>query len=181
MRPIFVSVARRLPRRDEVVAQKGGVTGSYIDPMLSDDERYLLARFDIESGETRRGRETMQWLTFLGRTHAQLYLAYACENGLDMAPRAPPGRLRDLPHTLMDKQENIYELFEAAAKKSVPEAAMKVAVITSRENDHMGSDGYPSSIGRALYLGAEGETDFDATVKGQTRRARRKGRLRSAR
>lgn len=156
-------------RRDEVVAEKGGVMGSYIDPMLPDDERFLLARFDIESGETQRGRETMQWLAFLGHTHAQLYLAYAYENGLDVAPRAAPGKVRDLPHTLMNKKENIYELFEAAARKGVPEAALKVAVIKYYENDQLGSDGYPASMGRALYLGAEGAAEFDAAVKAQNK------------
>jgi hypothetical protein len=163
-------------RRDEVVAEKGGVTGSYIDPMLPDDERFLLARFDIESGETQRGRETMQWLAFLGHTHAQLYLAYTYENGLAVAPRT----VRNVPYTLMNKDENIYELFDAAAKKGVPEAAMKVAVIKYNENDHEGGDSYENAIGNALYLGADGAREFYEAVKAQDK-ARTEARLAAVR
>ncbi|WP_341197349.1 hypothetical protein [Hyphomonas chukchiensis] len=152
-------------RKDEVVAETGGVTGSYIDPMLNDDERFLLARFDIESGETQRGRETMQWLAFMGHTHAQLYLAYAYENGLSVAQKDASGRMPDLPYTVSDKEKMIYELFDAAAKKGVPDAAMKVAVIKYSENDHEGSDSYESAIYNALYLGADGARQFyDAVI-----------------
>lgn len=156
-------------RHDAVVAETRGVTGSYIDPMLSDDERFLLARFDIESGDTQRGRETMQWLAFMGHTHAQLFLAYAYENGLDVAPRAPPGTVRKLPYTLMNEREMIYELFDEAAKKGVPEAAMKVAVIKYYENDHEGGDSYEFAIARAQYLGAEGANEFYAAVVAQNK------------
>lgn len=156
-------------RRDVVVAEKGGVMGSYIDPMLSDDERFLLARFDIESGDTQRGRETMQWLAFMGHTHAQLYLAYAYENGLGVAPKDANGNLPDLPYTVSDKEKMIYELFDAAAKKGVPEAAMKVAVTKYYENDHEGNDSYESAIGRALYLGAEGAAEFSRAVDAQNK------------
>tara|TARA_R110000787_G_scaffold14348_13_gene44360 strand:+ start:7045 stop:8943 length:1899 start_codon:yes stop_codon:yes gene_type:complete len=161
--------AEACARRDAVVAETGGVTGSYIDPMLSDDERFLLARFDIESGETQRGRETMQWLAFMGHTHAQLYLAYAYESGLDVAPRGEPGKVRNLPYTVSNKEEMIYELFDAAAKKGVPDAAMKVAVIKYYENDHEGSDSYEFAIGRAQYLGAEGANEFAAAVVAQNK------------
>ena len=161
--------AEACARRDAVVAETGGVTGSYIDPMLSDDERFLLARFDIESGETQRGRETMQWLAFMGHTHAQLYLAYAYESGLDVAPRGEPGKVRNLPYTVSNKEEMIYELFDAAAKKGVPDAAMKVAVIKYYENDHEGSDSYEFAIGRAQYLGAEGANEFYAAVVAQNK------------
>ncbi|KDA03906.1 Cysteine-rich protein A [Hyphomonas oceanitis SCH89] len=154
-------------RKDEVVAETGGVTGSYIDPMLDDDERFLLARFDIESGETQRGRETMQWLAFMGHTHAQLYLAYAYENGLSVAQKDANGNLPDLPYTVSDKAKMIYELFDAAAKKGVPDAAMKVAVTKYYENDHEGSDSYEFAIGRAQYLGAEGANEFYAAVVAQ--------------
>jgi len=147
-------------RRDEVVAETGGVSGSYIDPMLGDDERFLLARFDIESGDTQRGRETMQWLAFLGHPHAQLYLAYAYDSGLGVVPSG-----RDVPHSLMNKERMIYDLFEASAQKGVPEAAMRAAVFKYYENDHEGSDSYEQSIGRALYLGADGAQEFyDAAV-----------------
>ena len=151
-------------RHNEVVAEKGGVTGSYIDPMLNDDERFLLARFDIESGDTQRGRETMQWLAFMGHTHAQLFLAYAYESGLDVAPRGEPGKVRKLPYTLMNKNEMIYQLFDEAAKKGVPEAAMKAAVIKYYEDDHTGSDSYEAAIARAQYLGAPGANEFAAAV-----------------
>tara|TARA_R110002020_G_scaffold263353_2_gene477834 strand:- start:64112 stop:66112 length:2001 start_codon:yes stop_codon:yes gene_type:complete len=156
-------------RKDEVVAETGGVTGSYIDPMLDDEERFLLARFDIESGETQRGRETMQWLAFMGHTHAQLYLAYAYENGLGVAPKDANGNLPDLPYTVSDKGKMIYELFDAAAKKGVPDAAMKVAVTKYYENDHEGSDSYEFAIGRAQYLGAEGANEFAAAVVAQNK------------
>jgi TPR repeat protein len=151
-------------RYNEVVAEKGGVTGSYIDPMLNDDQRFLLARFDIESGDTQRGRETMQWLACMGHTHAQLFLAYAYESGLDVAPRAEPGKVRELPYTLMNKRVMIYELFDEAAKKGVPEAAMKAAVIKYYEDDHTGSDSYETAIYRAQYLGAAGANEFAAAV-----------------
>ena len=151
-------------RHNEVVAEKGGVNGSYIDPMLSDDERFLLARFDIESGDTQRGRETMQWLAFMGHTHAQLFLAYAYESGLDVARRGEPGKVRELPYTLRNKKEMIYQLFDEAAKKGVPEAAMKAAVIKYYEDDHTGSDSYEAAIYRAQYLGAAGANEFAAAV-----------------
>lgn len=151
-------------RRDEVVAETGGVQGSYIDPMLIDDERFLLARFDIESGETERGRETMQWLAFLGHTHAEMALASAYQNGLLVVSRPPPGVVRELPFG-NDEQAMIDILLESAARKGVPEAAMRVAVIKHNENDHTGSDSYEASIARALYLGADGAQEFYDAVK----------------
>jgi uncharacterized protein len=156
-------------RFNEVVTETGGVKGSYIDPMLSDDERFLLARFDVEGGVTQRGRETMQWLAFMGHTHAQLYLAYAYENGLDVAQRDANGRLPDLPYTVSDKEKMIYQLFDAAAKKGVPDAAMKVAVTKYYENDHEGSDSYEFAITLAQYLGAEGANEFAAAVVAQNK------------
>ncbi len=161
--------AEACARRDAVVVETGGVTGSYIDPMLSDDERYLLSRFDIESGDTQRGRETMQWLAFMGHTHAQLYLAYAYENGLTAAQREADGSMRALPYTVSDMPRMIYELFDAAAKKGVPDAAMKVAVAKYYENDHEGSDSYEMAITRAQYLGAEGANEFAAAVVAQNK------------
>ncbi|MEH6694421.1 MAG: hypothetical protein V7675_05225 [Hyphomonas sp.] len=161
--------AEACARRDAVVAETGGVAGSYIDPMLSDDERYLLARFDIESGDTQRGRETMQWLAFMGHTHAQLYLAYAYESGLTAAQREADGSMRALPYTVSDMPRMIYELFDAAAKKGVPDAAMKVAVTKYYENDHEGSDSYEMAITRAQYLGAEGANEFAAAVVAQNK------------
>ena len=156
-------------RYNEVVAETGGVKGSYIDPMLSDDQRFLLARFDIEGGLTQRGRETMQWLAYMGHTHAQLYLAYAYENGLDVAQKDTNGRFPKLPYTVSNKEEMIYKLFDAAAKKGVPDAAMKVAVIKYYENDHEGGDSYEFAISRALYLGAQGANEFAAAAEAQNK------------
>ncbi|KCZ94040.1 tetratricopeptide repeat protein [Hyphomonas johnsonii] len=151
-------------RHDSLVDETGGVNGSYIDPMVSDDERFILAKFDIEAGNVDRGRETLQSLASLGHTDAQLELALLYEAGLSVAPLVD-GRSTYIP--LFDRDEMKWELFERVAAKGVPDAAMRVAVHAYEENDHEGGDSYENAIARALSLGAEGSEEFYRAVIAQ--------------
>lgn len=144
-------------RKAEVITQTGGVKGSYIDPMTSDDERFMLAKFDMDSGDLDRGRETLQWLANTGHSDAQLELAIAYEAGL---PTQPAGQRV----SLFDANEMTSKLYELAAQKGIPAAAMRVAVRKYNENDYEGADSYTNAIYRANYLGAEGAEEFYLAV-----------------
>lgn len=144
-------------RQAEVITETGGVKGSYIDPMISDDERFMLAKFDMDQGDLDRGRETMQWLANTGHTDAQLELAIAYEAGLYTQPGG-----QWIP--LFDREEMTSKLYELAASKGIPDAAMRVAVRKYYENDNEGSDSYSNAIYRANYLGAEGAREFYLAV-----------------
>ncbi len=149
-------------RQAEVIAETGGVQGSFIDPMASDDERFMLAKFDMDSGDLDRGRETLQWLANIGHTDAQLELAIAYEAGL----KTKRGGERVM---LFDPNEMTAQLYELVAEKGIPDAAMRIAVRKYYENDHEGSDSYENAIARALYLGAEGAKELDAAETAQTK------------
>ncbi|RYZ14775.1 MAG: sel1 repeat family protein [Alphaproteobacteria bacterium] len=144
-------------RKAAVITETGGVKGSYIDPLSSDDERYMLAKFDMDSGDLNRGRETMQWLANTGHSDAQLELAIAYETGLSPTP---DGR----GIALFNANDMMGQLFELAAQKGIPDAAMRVAVRKYNENDYEGSDSYTNAIYRANYLGAEGAEEFYLAV-----------------
>lgn len=150
-------------RKAEVIAEFGGVTGSYIDPMVSDDERFLLAKFEIENGDLQRGRETLQWLAYMGHTDAELELAIAYLNGMFITP-VPVGQRWEPELPLYRREEVMYGLFERAASKGIPEAAMRIAVRKYEENDNEGADSYQNAIARALYLGADGANEFYAAA-----------------
>jgi TPR repeat protein len=150
-------------RKDAVVAETGGVVGSYIDPMLPLDERFLLARFDMESGDLQRGRETMQWLAALGHTGAEMELALAYEAGLPVEPK--PTAERPGARFPPDRKDAMWELFESAASKGVADAAIRIAYQKLRANQMTGVMSYPQAIGRALYLGANGAQELDDAVK----------------
>jgi TPR repeat protein len=153
-------------RKDEVIAETGGVKGSYIDPMISDDERFMLARFDLQSGDTQRGRETMQWLAMMGYTSAQIELANAYRGGLDAMPRDAEGKPQY--STLFDATNMTWQLYEILAKKGIPEAAMLVAVRKYQgHDDNYDKVSYEEAIYRALYLGAEGAAELDAAERAQ--------------
>ncbi|WP_299950132.1 tetratricopeptide repeat protein [Hyphomonas sp. BRH_c22] len=151
-------------RKEEVIAETGGVQGSYIDPMISDDERFMLARFDLQRGDTQRGRETMQWLATMGYTSAQIELANAYRGGLASKPLNPDGTR---PNTvLFDASDMTWALYEILAKKGIPEAAMLVAVRKYQgHDDNFDGVRYEEAIYRALYLGAEGAAELDAAEK----------------
>jgi TPR repeat protein len=153
-------------RKDEVIAETGGVHGSYIDPMISDDERFMLARFDLQSGDTQRGRETMQWLAMMGYTSAQLELANAYRSGLDVRQRNADGSMDY--SSLFDGTKMTWALYEILAKKGIPEAAMLVAVRKYQgHDDNYDGVSYETAIYRALYLGAEGAVELDAAERAQ--------------
>lgn len=153
-------------RKDEVIAETGGVTGSYIDPMISDDERFMLARFDLQSGDTQRGRETMQWLTMFGYTSAEIELANAYRAGLEPTPPNPDGTYPGM--AIFDASDMAWALYETLAKKGIPEAAMLVAVRKYQGyDDNYDKVSYEEAIYRALYLGAEGAAELDAAEKAE--------------
>lgn len=140
-------------RQAELIAETGGIKGSYIDPMISDDERFMLAKFDMDQGDLDRGRETLQWLANIGHTDAQLELAIAYEAGL----YTQPGGQR-VP--LFDADDMTERLYELVAQKGIPAAAMRIAVRKYYENDNEGPDSYSNAIYRANYLGADGAEEF---------------------
>lgn len=153
-------------RKEEVIAETGGVQGSYIDPMISDDERFMLARFDLQSGDTQRGRETMQWLATMGYTSAQVELANAYRSGLAALPLNADGSYPDT--VLFDASDMTWALYEILANKGIPEAAMLVAVRKYQgHDDNYDGVSYEKAIYRALYLGAEGAAELDAAEKAE--------------
>jgi TPR repeat protein len=153
-------------RKEEVIAETGGVKGSYIDPMISDDERFMLARFDLQSGDTQRGRETMQWLAMMGYTSAEIELANAYRSGLPSLPRDADGKPQY--SSLFDPSNMAWKLYEILAKKGIPEAAMLVAVRKYQGyDDNYDGVSYETAIYRALYLGADGAVELDAAERAQ--------------
>lgn len=153
-------------RKDEVVAETGGVKGSYIDPMISDDERFMLAQFDLQHGDTQRGRETMQWLAMFGYTSAEIELANAYRSGLKPTPPKPDGTYTNM--AIFNASDMSWALYETLAKKGIPEAAMLVAWRKYQgHDDNFDGVSYEEAIYRALYLGAEGAAELDAAEKAQ--------------
>lgn len=153
-------------RKDEVIAETGGVKASFIDPMVSDDERFMLAQFDLQSGDMQRGRETMQWLAMFGYTSAEIELANAYRSGLEATPPKPDGSNPTIAN--FDATDMTWALYEILAKKGIPEAAMLVAVRKYQgHDDNYDKVSYEDAIYRALYLGAEGAVELDAAERAE--------------
>lgn len=142
-------------RKSALVAAGGATAGSYIDPMLTDNERYMLAKFDLDEGNVTRGRETMEWLAEMHHTDAEYALASAYLQNM----RNADGAVAD--------PEMVWKLVDSAANKAHPEAAMRYAVHAygQRDNGRSAQIAYGKAIYRAIYLDADGAAQFDAQVK----------------
>ena len=164
-------------RKTALVAEGGGIVGSYIDPMLDDNERYMLAKMDLDSDEglrTRgiaaflaprypdserivRGRETMEWLAEMQHPDAAYALATAYQRGMANSTGGQP------------REDNVWDLIKSAADNGHPDAALDYATykFASRLKGNDERLEYGRAIDRALKLDAPGARELDARDRAQ--------------
>jgi len=122
----------------------------FINPMLPDGERFMLAKFDIDAGNAKRGLATMQWLALQGMASAEFELGMLYLYGYG-----------DL---IAQDQYKAAELLVSAMNKHHPEASM--AMVWQLYNDNNFANqiykkGFTGAVYHARYIGAPGIVEFD--------------------